>query len=394
MARIRIVDEWLRSPATPPTHYRSIMVVADGWAEQRVLMRAYAESFDQTRPTITLYGQELAIGPAGTDPHGPWGVHVQPPVDGRAQELRDQLALAAKRLAGSKGSPPRLRDEASSFDRKTTSNWAPGSPRDVPGGGSQLYYEPQVAASQSGGNNAFGVPAVAPGSKTYVPQLAQATPPEAESHHGGYPPPAVEYLPPQGGAQYVPQQAAAQYVPQQAAAQYVPQQAAPQYVPQQAAPQYVEPSGASSPSGLVAAAPVNPSQRMTPVPRPGSGRRRGWTSPVPIAGGRTALGYQSGAGAQSAVIRLGLRPAAAARLARLVDRTVPSDFQIGPAERDVLNALGEHDRLGARQIGSIAGVADPVAWMERLAGKLSAYGLDLIGPGPADDGEPTYVLRR
>jgi hypothetical protein len=392
MARIRIVDEWLRSPATPPTHYRSIMVVADGWAEQRVLMRAYAESFDQTRPTITLYGQELAIGPAGTDPHGPWGIHVQPPIDGRAQELRDQLALAAKRLAGSKGSPPRLRDEASSFERKTTSNWAPGSPRDVPGGGSQVYYEPQVAASQSGGNSAYGVPAVAPGSRTYVPQLAQAAPPEPAPVRGGYPPPAVEYLPPQGGAQYVPQQAAAQYVPPQAA-QYVPQQAAAHYVPQQAAPQYVEPSGASSSSGMVAA-PVNPAQRMTPVPRAGSGRRRGWTSPVPIAGGRTALGYQSGAGAQSAVIRLGLRPAAAARLARLVDRTVPSDFQIGPAERDVLNALGEHERLGAHQIGSIAGVADPVAWMDRLAGKLSAYGLDLIGPGPAADGEPTYVLRR
>jgi hypothetical protein len=50
MARIRIVDEWLRSPASPPSHYRSIMVVAERWAEQRVLMRAYADSPDQTRP--------------------------------------------------------------------------------------------------------------------------------------------------------------------------------------------------------------------------------------------------------------------------------------------------------------------------------------------------------
>ena len=85
MARIRIVDEWLRSPASPPTHYRSIMVVAERWAEQRVLMRAYAESADQTRPTIVLHGTELAIGPASTDPNGSWGIHVQPPVDGRRE---------------------------------------------------------------------------------------------------------------------------------------------------------------------------------------------------------------------------------------------------------------------------------------------------------------------
>ena len=71
MPRIRIVEEWLRNPAAPPTRWRSIMVVAEKWAEQRVLMRAYAESMDQTRPTIVLHGVELAIGPAGIDPHGP-----------------------------------------------------------------------------------------------------------------------------------------------------------------------------------------------------------------------------------------------------------------------------------------------------------------------------------
>ncbi|MEO6776601.1 MAG: hypothetical protein ABI467_26900, partial [Kofleriaceae bacterium] len=67
MAQIRLVDDWLRSPASYPTHYRSVMVIAEKWAEQRVLMRAYAQSREQTMPTILLHGIELAIGPAGTD---------------------------------------------------------------------------------------------------------------------------------------------------------------------------------------------------------------------------------------------------------------------------------------------------------------------------------------
>jgi hypothetical protein len=44
MARIRIVDAWRRSPVSPEIRQRAIMVVAEAWAEQRVLMRAYAES--------------------------------------------------------------------------------------------------------------------------------------------------------------------------------------------------------------------------------------------------------------------------------------------------------------------------------------------------------------
>ncbi len=152
MARIRIVDEWLRSPVSPPSRYRAIMVVAESWGEQRVLMRAFQESTDQTRPTIVLHGEELAVGPAGTDPHGPWGIHVQPPVDGRAQELRAQLELAAKRLAGSRGRPARLQDEAPAFDNKQTGYWSPGSPRDRQ---SQrhtpraAYYEPAEVAPPS-----------------------------------------------------------------------------------------------------------------------------------------------------------------------------------------------------------------------------------------------------
>lgn len=104
------------------------MVVADTWAEQKVLMRAFASSLDQTQPTIGLQGRELAISPAGTDPHGPWGIHVQPPADGWAQELRGQLELAAKHLAGSKGNPPRLLDEVPADERRPTSPWL--GPRD------------------------------------------------------------------------------------------------------------------------------------------------------------------------------------------------------------------------------------------------------------------------
>ena len=132
VARIRIIDEWLRSPVSSPSRHRAVMVVAESWAEQRVLMRAYAASADQTRPTIVLYGIELAIGPAGLDAHGEWGIHVEPPADGRAQDLRGELELAARRLAGSRGNPPRLADEAPRFETKATHLWAPGTPPDLP----------------------------------------------------------------------------------------------------------------------------------------------------------------------------------------------------------------------------------------------------------------------
>jgi len=83
MAQIRFVDVWLRAPGSPPSHWRSVMVISEKWAEQRVLMRAFAESRDQTLPTIMLHGVELAIGPAGTNSDGPWGIHVGEQVDGR-----------------------------------------------------------------------------------------------------------------------------------------------------------------------------------------------------------------------------------------------------------------------------------------------------------------------
>ena len=347
MARIRIVDEWLRSPASPPSHWRSIMVVAERWAEQRVLMRAYAESPDQTRPTIVLHGTEVAIGPAGTDPNGEWGLHVQPPVDGLAQELKEQLELDARRLAGSKGNAPRLADESSTFERKRTNNWAPGSPRDLPESPiPRAGWDPAIAASQ------HAAPA--------------------------YPNPQVATMvgPPHAVA--------------------VPQHQAAAYVPVAPAAEYIAPSGIPSDGGMTVAAPSNPSLRRTPMPmtiEQHQRRRRRTTNNVPVPGARTALGYSSGAGAQNAVIRLGLRPAAAARLGRLVDRTVPADFQITQLERDVLNALGERERLSARAISELVGVVDAVAWMEQLVSKLERFGLDIVGPGETSGSDPTYVLR-
>lgn len=321
MAQIRFVDVWLRAPGAPPSHYRSVMVITEKWAEQRVLMRAFAESRDQTRPTIVLYGIELAIGPAGIDVNGPWGIHVGEQTEGAAQQVKLQLEEAARRLAGSKGNPPRLADEESTFDREPTANWGPGAPRILPKR-PDAHAAPQV---------------------DFVHQHTQA-------------------------AARVPQHQQATFVPQvQVAAHHVP---------------------AAAPS----AAPSNPELRKTPMPRRSTGKTRPPPVGGPVVGGRTALGYQSGSGAQSAVVRLGLAPHVSAKLGRLVDRVVPQDFQIDGGERKVLNALGEHP-LTARAIGQMIDVADAVTFMEDLTRKLESYGLDLVEPGAPDGGEPTYRLR-
>lgn len=321
MAQIRIVDDWLRSPAAGPSHYRSVMVIAERWAEQRVLMRAYAESRDQLRPTIMLHGTELAIGPAGLDLNGPWGIHVGENPDGRAQDIKSQLEHSARRIAGSKGNPPRLADEEAPFDREPTANWGPGAPRILP---------PHPAS-------AFAQPVV-------------------------------------------------EYVAQPSAAR-VPQ--VPSYAP---APGYITPP---------AAPPSNPERRAAPMPR-----SRSRTRPIPpispmapMAQGsepgnaRTVLGYTSGSGAQSAIVRLGLAPHISARLGWLIDRVVPADFHLDPRERRVLNTLGDRE-LTARGIGQMLEVADPVSFMEELIRKLESYNLDLVQPGAPLGGEPTYRLRR
>jgi len=317
MASIRFVDVWLRAPGAIPSHYRSVMVITEKWAEQRVLMRAYAESRDQTRPTIVLYGTELAIGPAGTDVNGPWGIHVQDAQnEGLAQGIKTQLEEAARRLAGSKGNPPRLLDEESTFDREPTANWGPGAPRILP-------KRPEPAIQ-----------------------------------------PAVDYVA-QVGAARVPHASQATYVPQQQVAVH------------------------HAPAPAPSVAPSNPELRQTPMPR-----QRSRTAPPPVAVGiRTALGYTSGAGAQSAIVRLGLAPQVSARLGRLVDRVVPADFHIDASERKALNALGE-GQLTARALGQLLDLADAVSFMEELTRKLESYGLDLVEPGEPHGGEPTYRLRQ
>jgi hypothetical protein len=290
------------------------MVIAEKWAEQRVLMRAYAQSRDQTLPTILLHGVELAIGPAGIDANGPWGIHCGHHAHMDAQAIKAALEEAARRLAGSKGNPPRLLDESSTFDREPTGNWAPGAPR-------------------------------------VLPQRAD--------HRA----PAVDYVAPVAAAR-VPTAQIATYVPQAPAAQHVPQ---------------------AHPAIVVA--PSNPELRKTPLPR-----RAGKTRPPPL-GVRTALGYASGSGAQSAIVKLGLAPHVSARLGHLVDRVVPADFIIEAGERRVLNALGERP-LTARAIGHMLDIADATTFMEELTSKLEQYGLgDLIEPGEPQGDEPTYRMR-
>jgi hypothetical protein len=340
MAVIRIVDDWLRSPASPPSHYRSVMVIAEKWAEQRVLMRAYAESRDQLLPTIVLHGTELAIGPAGLDSNGSWGVHVGEPAAERAPQIKEHLESAARSLAGSKGNPPRLIDEAT--QRERGASWAAGD-----------------------GVGSAARPAYAAPPPAYAPHPGHAAPHAAYAPGPGYGPAPAGMQPP---VDRIAPMAAARIPPAPAAAAVAAAHAI-----------------AHGPPPTAVAAPSNPEQRIAPVLR---GRR-----PTRPGIARTALGYQSGAGAQSAVVRLGLAPQVSARLGRIVDRVVPVDFHLEPRERRALNAIGEGART-ARALGELVEAADGVSFMEELTRKLERYGLDLIEPGEPAGGEPTYRLRR
>jgi hypothetical protein len=333
LARIRIIDEWLRSPVAPPSRYRAVMVVAESWSEQRVLMRAFASCGDQTRPTIVLHGIVLAIGPAGLEPHGEWGIHVEPPVDGRAQELRTELELAARRLAGSKGNPPRLADEVSRFENKATHLWAPGTPPDVPAGPPARmghgYYEPAELVARTG-----------------RPMLVEGNP------QPGFAPPDRQTM---------------------------------------LAPPHSPPSDGRSRTGTIPMAPLfgglaASATAETSTESVGSRTRPGFLPP-PMPGPRT--------GSMTMPPVPAAPPAASTQLtfASLVGRTMPLGLQLTQIERDVLDALGRAP-LTADEIGRLVGEADPVPWMERLMHKLAQLGLDMVATGVARTGELTYLLRR
>lgn len=325
------------------------MVVARSWSEQRVLMRAFSASDDQTRPTINLHGSELAIGPAGTDPHGEWGIHVEPPVDGRAQELREALQLAAKLLAGSKGNPPRLEDEVPEFEDRATNNWAPGVAAAVPE--SSSYYEPAVGAPTS---QSADIPSSAAARAKLNKTNFRKTPP---FWGGMYERPELEQSPEHGlqarGAGVVAQP------PMQSAASQPS-------LRKRKLRQTFRYSGAVTAQTPKAAAPAAGSS---------SSRSKG-------KGQKTVFGFSS-AKNQS------VSYAAAA------GKTMPLGFTLEEPERRLLNALGKQPGMSATEIGTLLGLAEePMVWMGRFMDKLAEFGLDLVAPGEDRDGEPTYILTR
>ena len=413
MALIRIVDSWLRSPASPPTHQRAVMVVAESWGEQRVLMRAFAECLDQTRPTIVLHGAQLAIGPAGTDPHGPWGIHVEPPIDGQAQSLREQLHVAARRLAGSKGNPPRLQDEIPKFESKPTNNWAPGTPRDLPSGS---HGEAGSFDSESGAESSspaqVGVSSSAPDNMSDRQSAGQTrcgSPPRDHSHDrmsraDGVPTAGSsaredKTLPgPVPVPDYSRQSAdGLPLVPslQQVTADAIPN---PAYHGQRAAAHRANPSARS------AEAPPSPRGWESPLQhkRPLRDRAEAMTSPPAspavaatrtFSGAKTITGFASGADAASRHPG----PVSPARsrsgFASVVTKTMPVGFQLTDQERVVLDALAACDSLSAGQIAELIGVDDGAAWMSPLVAKLAGYGLDVVSVSQRE-GVPFYALRR
>jgi len=355
LARIRIIDEWLRSPVASPSRYRAVMVVAESWSEQRVLMRAFAASADQTRPTIVLYGVELAIGPAGLAAHGEWGIHVEPPVDGRAQELRNELELAARRLAGTKGNPPRLADEASRFENKATHLWAPGTAPDVQAG--------PVPATRAGYGYYEPAEVVARTARPILVENSRAQSAFAAMGGGGFAAPdrATVLAPRDDGLAE--------------AAERRSRSATLTDVPLFAGAAQVAASPVASHTATTSTSAISVGSRTRPgfMPAPPPPPRTGELAVVPRA------------------------PAAASThmsFASLVGRTMPLGLQLTQSERDVLNALGRAPALTADEIGRIVGASDPVPWMERFQMKLSELGLDLVATGTARTGEPTYVLRR
>ena len=334
------------------------MVVARSWAEQRVLMRAFSASDDQTRPTINLHGSELAIGPAGTDPHGEWGIHVEPPVDGRAQELREALQLAAKLLAGSKGNPPRLQDEVPEFEDRATNNWAPGVAPSIPENNS--YYEPVEGAPMSASKE--------------VPSAAAARAKMCKTN--------FRKTPPFWGGMYdAPELATSDSVALRAnAAASSPAVASGS---QGVAPVQRSPSARKNRqtfrySGAMAA--------QTPSHHPPSS-----AAPAPKASAASS----SSARAKKTVFGYSSAKNQSVSYAAAAGKTMPLGFTLEPTERRLLNELGKRKCMSATEIGTLLGLGEePMVWMSRFMDKLAELGLDLVAPGDDLDGEPTYILSR
>jgi hypothetical protein len=314
------------------------MVVARSWSEQRVLMRAFSASDDQTRPTINLHGSELAIGPAGTDPHGEWGIHVEPPVDGRAQELREALQLAAKLLAGSKGNPPRLQDEVPEFEDRATNNWAPGVGPAVPE--NKSYYEPAAGAPTSASKD--------------IPSAAAARAKLSKTN--------FRKTPPFWGGMYDTPELA----------------------------KSGDPSSLQHTSG--------PAAKPTEAPRLRSKRHTFRysgvvTAQTPKAAAPAATGAKGSA--KKTVFGFSSAKNQSVSYAAAAGKTMPLGFTLEEPERRLLNELGKQPSMSAGEIATLLGLAEePMVWMSRFMDKLAEFGLDLVAPGDDRDGEPTYILTR
>ena len=170
-------------------------------------------------------------------------------------------------------------------------------------------------------------------------------------------------------------------VPQRAVATQVPQVP---YVPQAS-----RRSRAAAPTA-VRRRRANPELRKTPMPRARAAARRGRRRSRAANRARLRVGLRSAIGGRAA--RAGAAGVGAARSARRPRRAGGLHHRRERATR--LNALGEQradrarDRPDARH-------RDAVAFMEELTRKLEQLRpRDLIEPGDAAGGEPTYRMRR
>jgi hypothetical protein len=322
-------------------------------------MRAFASCSDQTRPTINLHGEELAIGPASTDPHGEWGIHVQPPVDGRAQELREALQLAARLLAGSKGNPPRLQDEQPEFEERATNSWDP------------QVKEPVAAATGNRtvfGHDGSGLPKV-PEPEYYEPAIDAPTSDSAEILSSGASRAKMaktnfRKTPPFWADVYERPELEQGASPERMSAPAASQ--APEAPPAPAAISSRRPNRATARyNGVQTVAHVKASDLRTPKKK----------------AAKTSFGFLP-------------TEAPKETFAATASKTLPTGLNLDTFERMVLNELGKHPYLTASAIGGLLQVPEPMEWMARFMDKLAEFGLDLVSPGADQDGEPTYKLIR